>query len=190
MLLRPSLRSASISSSTCVAVWVRPVALISCATKDCTPKLTRLIPSERQAAALSRVTVPGAASIVASFQGTPGRRPKILPNSSGSSRLGVPPPKYTVSGGSGHGSSAISASKAARYRSFRYAGNTPEEKLQYVHFCWQKGKEMYTPIPLFLLTSASGASITGAPPPGQGTADPVPDSLPTCPGLWIPRSPP
>jgi len=55
-----------------------------------------------------------------------------------SSRLGVPPPRYTVSGRQAHCRAAISATRASTY-SRSSAGETPDAKLQYVHFCAQNG---------------------------------------------------
>jgi hypothetical protein len=56
--------------------------------------------------------------------------------------LGVPPPKYTVSGRHCHSWLPISANSESAYASSSALGCTPEAKLQKVHFCEQNGHEM------------------------------------------------
>ena len=102
MLRMPAARSVCISSATVSAVCLRPVRRISFSTNDCTPRLTRLMPHATQARACSLVMVPGAASMVASTQGRPGIASSTARKSSGAILLGVPPPRYTVSGRHSH----------------------------------------------------------------------------------------
>src|SRR5260221_542825 len=76
-------------------VRIRPAAASSPSMKDCTPKLIRLTPAADQAIAFSAVTVSGSASSVTSrhWQENVARIASSMPRkSSGSSRLGVPPP--------------------------------------------------------------------------------------------------
>jgi hypothetical protein len=54
-------------------------------------------------------------------------------------RLGVPPPRYTVSGSHRQSKRETSARKASSYCCSSARGNTPEAKLQKVHFCAQNG---------------------------------------------------
>ena len=73
MLWMPCARSRATSCATISAVCFRPVRASSCRMNDCTPRLTRLMPARSQASTRSAVSVPGAASIVASRQ-WPGQR--------------------------------------------------------------------------------------------------------------------
>ncbi len=89
----PAFRSSATSRSTISAVCLRPVRANSGRTNDCTPRLTRLIPAHAHASAFSAVTVPGAASNVASDHDLPGISASISARARGSIWLGVPPPK-------------------------------------------------------------------------------------------------
>jgi hypothetical protein len=82
---------------------------------------------------------PGAASIVASSHGPPGILASSADSTSGSIKLGVPPPKYMVSGVHGHSVFRSSVRTASIYPGSSAAGKTPDAKLQYVHFCAQNG---------------------------------------------------
>jgi len=93
----PAWCSVAISSATVSAVCLRPVRRISFSTNDCTPRLTRLMPQAAQARAFSAVTVPGAASMVASAKAVRDRF-KHPAQVFRRHPLGVPPPRYTVSG--------------------------------------------------------------------------------------------
>ena len=70
------------SRFTVSASWRRPVRASSALAKDCTPRLTRLMPARLQIAIFSPVKEPGAASMVASCQGRPGNAERILSNGS------------------------------------------------------------------------------------------------------------
>ena len=99
-------------------VCVRPTAALSRSTKLCTPRLTRFTPSRIASSSRPSAICPGAASSVISASCSTANSlasaAKICCSCSGSSRLGVPPPKYTVSTARGRPASRLAALASVR----------------------------------------------------------------------------
>ncbi len=92
----------------CPAVQA-PARMRLASTNDCTPRLTRFTPAAAIASSIASANCPGAHSTVISASASSGNSARIAANSfasnSGASRLGVPPPRYTVSTRRGSSSS-------------------------------------------------------------------------------------
>jgi hypothetical protein len=160
----PAARIRAISARHISRVCSRPTAFASASTNDCTPKLTRFIPCRNISPSVSSLNCPGAHSSVNSAPAATSNSPRSAANNrricSALNKLGVPPPKKIVSTRPGSATCirfaaalapAISAHTRSTYRPIRSAPNTPEAKLQYVHFALQNGTEMYTPTELLNL---------------------------------------
>ena len=100
---KPASRDQSTTAGTRNGSWVRSRVASTDSTADCIPKLTRVKPASRSAARSQAATLSGLASVVTSAPGASPNSAAIAAStdasSPGPSRVGVPPPKNTVSTG-------------------------------------------------------------------------------------------
>src|SRR5947209_663009 len=96
----PRLESGLCPVGDLVPVEARRLELAARPSNPCTPRLSRLTPPCSQASSLASSVLPGLASSVTSASGSTSKVERIwlstIAISSGGSRLGVPPPRYTV----------------------------------------------------------------------------------------------
>ena len=152
-LQNPASRKICDAAKTSARRCMRPAACNSWSLNDCTPRLMRLNPAAIQACAFSGVMVSGSASRVISAcaaavavlvdledraAGSANAKfwrsaQRIPASADGSSKLGVPPPKYTVSTAASRSaeispkapSFAISRRTAAAYGAYFSRATTP-----------------------------------------------------------------
>ena len=101
MLENPARLAAAKASRLWAAVWGRPRRARLSLKAVCTPRLSRFTPACKKPERLASSTVSGFASSVTSAPGAGEAAAMSRAACSGVRRLGVPPPKYTVSECSG-----------------------------------------------------------------------------------------
>ena len=101
MLATPMRRASLKARVACAASVLRSSTARARGSNPCTPRLRRLTPPSSQAAILASSVLAGLASSVISASGATlnvvRMKRSSRPASSAGSRLGVPPPRYTVS---------------------------------------------------------------------------------------------
>ena len=99
MLAKPAAFAAASAARLWAAVCGRPSRSRLSFRAVCTPRLSRFTPARRKPSSFFSFTVSGFASRVTSAPGAGAAAASRRAAWAGESRLGVPPPKYTVFGG-------------------------------------------------------------------------------------------